>query len=632
VVVCGQLGSRWQQDSCALLISAGASLPPLPFGALCLLDRRRRLARLCLLRSVNHLPTKLRRSYDIKRELPIRRVLAGIYPCVVRKVRFDCRYDWLSLVPKLPSTVTSMSVFDLKINRWRVSDLLRSLTHFSIDCRPLHSALLASVTAAEDWPPGLTSLQLDVFGELPPLPSSLRAFESQHLIVDGGRLPDSLTTLRLGAAHNKLWFHLPPHLTILEMRLSSNTTTEHLAHLPASLTHLALLGGHHVHKCFRADTAEPARLPAGLRYLRLESVPYRAFRDLPSSLEHLIVKNAWHSIEPWDFWGFDGPIRHASLQTLELPCGFSFPIAANHLPSLRELSLSRGFDQSLHDLPSSLRNLKLMEGGVKQPLDSLPAYLAELDLRGSLFNNSLDRLPHRLISLTLGRDFHQPLDALPSGLTRLDFSKAWRFNRPLDNLPESLQVLILPEMFDQPLQQLPSSLRKLQFHPFCPFNRPLPPLPDSLSVLSLGNAFSQPLQRLPCGLTDLQFGHAFNHPLPLKPEPSNEEEQESSSSPSIHSSAADVDSQESKAMTYPVALRSLQLGYCFNQALSLPPSLTSLSIYSSRVIDPILAMSSLPTTLTFLGLPDNYKRKAGVVAAVRARCPFLLIGEYAYSR
>jgi len=262
---------------------------------------------------------------------------------------------------------------------------------------------------------------------------------------------------------------------------------------------------------------------------------------------------------------------------------------------------------------------------VKQPLDSLPAHLTELDLFWSRFNHPMDRLPHRLLSLTLSSNFDQPLDALPSGLTRLDLRQASWFNRPLDGLPESLQVLILPSAFDQRLQQLPSSLRVLQFDPSSPFNHPLPPLPDSLSVLHLCECFNQPLQQLPRGLTDLKLGDAFDHPLPLvKPEPalvlSNaDQDPESPSSPATRCPASDVGSQESKAMSYPVALLSLKLGRRFNQPLSLPASLTSLSIYYGDFSQP-LPVSSLPATLTYLSLPRSCNAN---VHAVRDRCPFL---------
>jgi len=580
--------------------------------------------------------TICRRSYDIKRELPIRPVLAGLYPFVVRKVYFDGDYDQLSWVRKLPPTVTSLSVDDQE-NRWSIADLPRSLTHFSFVDASEHSALLASISTAEGWPSGLTSLQLDVPGEeLPPLPSTLRAFGSSKLKVGGVCLPDSLTSLRLGVANDGLWLQLPPHLTTLEMQLSSDTTTEHLARLPASLTHLTLVGDEYVHRCFHsADKA--VRLPSGLLYLSLVSVPYRAFRDLPSSLEHLIVKNA--SL-PIGFWGFDGQIRHALLQILELPLGYNYPIAARHLPSLRELTLDGRLGQRSDGLPASLRKLTLQNFDLEQPLDRLPADLTELDLTLSWFYHHMARLPRRLLSLTLGRNFDQPLHALPSRLTRLDLDNANRFNRPLDNLPESLQVLILSRDFDYPLQQLPSSLRVLRFHPDCRFNYPLPPLPDSLSVLDLGNSFNQPLMRLPRGLTDLDLGFEFNHPLPLvKPEPaltpSNAgQEHRPPSSPSIYFLAADVDSQESKAMTYPIALRWLELGRCFNQPLSLPPSLTSLSVYSTHALNQILqvAKPSLPSTLTYLDPSEDYKWRDVDLEAVRERCPFLHIEEYDLSQ
>jgi len=434
--------------------------------------------------------------------------------------------------------------------------------------------------------------------------------------------------LRLGTANDELWSQLPPHLTTLQMRLSSDTTTEHLAHLPASLTHLALVGDDRVHRCFHADAAETVRLPSGLRSLRLQSVPYRAFRDLPSSLEHLIVPAVNY---PFDCCGFDGPICHASLQTLELPWDFNFPITANHLPSLRELCLSGDFDQSFDDLPASLRKLTLKKDfEVKQPLDSLPADLTELDLARVFFNHPMARLPHGLLSLALSYDFNHPLDALPSGLTRLVLSEAFEFNRPLPPLPDSLAVLHLGHGFSKPLQQLPSSLRDLQFRPDSRFNHPLPPLPDSLSVLRLGDGFNQPLQRLPRYLTDLKLGKSFNHPLPLvKPEPAlglfdENRKQGSPSSYSTHS-VADVDNQESRTMTYPVALRSLTLGDCFNQPLSLPPSLTSLSFLPHSVFRQPLPVSSLPVTLTYLRLPIDYISMD--IDALRERCPFIHISS-----
>jgi len=573
------------------------------------------------------LSTICKRSYDIKRELPIRCVLARLYPCVVRKVLFDGQNDQLRWVPKLPSTVTSMSVNEV-YDGWRGTDLPRSLTHFSF-VDTFDSTLFFSISTAENWPPGLTSLQLEAFNinsQLPPLPSTLRAFGSRGHRVGGGCLPDSLTALRLDIANDELWCRLP-HLTTLEVWLSSETTAEHLAHLPASLIHLTLVCRDDVHKSFRTGNADTIKLPSGLRYLRLDSVPYRAFRDLPSSLEHLVVNTVVEVADPIDFWGFGGPIRHASLQTLELPTGFNFPLDAGHLPRLRELSLAAGFSQPLNDLPASLRKLKVRFSNVKQPLDSLPAGLTELDLRFSRFNHPVDRLPRNLLSLTLSRDFDHPLDALPIGLTHLDLNDAYRFSHVLDDLPETLQVLIMPFRFPRPLQRLPCSLRALRFNPGCLFNHPLPPLPDSLSVLNLGSSFAQSLRRLPRGLTELKLDHMFNHPLPLvKPEPALMSNEDQGQPPSTRSSAApDVDNQESKAetMTYPVALRSLDLGHDFNQPLLLPPSLTRLSIDPHGVFNQPLPLSSLPEALTYLSLPKRYKWND--MDAAQEQRPFLLI-------
>jgi len=586
-----------------------------------------------------------KRRYDIKCDLPICPVLAGLYPCVVRRVRFGAN-DNVGLVSMLPSTVNSLEVDDEEgrgrlVSSWRVSDLPRSLIHFSLKNRfDRHAAFIANISSSEDWPPGLTSLQLHVRGLVPPLPSTLRVFGSNSLQIAASSLPDSLTTLRIPMAKTdeEIWSQLPSHLTTLDMMLSSQTTTKHLAHLPASLTHLTIRAHHKsLHSSFQADGNGCVHLPAGLRYLRTQDVPYRAFADLPLSLEHLFATTRKKIPRPIEFWGFDEPIGHASLQTLKLPRHYDHSVDANLLPSLRTLSLNPGCNQSLDDLPgtltdltlifngpayarsldrlpSSLKRLALHHAKLMHPLHSLPPNLTELDLISARerINYPVDPLPRHLLSFVASPDFVESLDALPSSLTRLYLSTAYLFNSPINRLPESLQVLILPWNWKQPVHHLPSSLMVLKFLPKCLYNHALPSLPDSLSTLHLGWKFNQPLPRLPRGLTELKLGYDFNHPLPL-------------TMPAL-SDAIDAKESLNVPMAYPVALRSLELGRCFNQPLSLPPSLTKLAMDVDGVFDQPLPISSLPSKLTMLWLPKEFLRRHPEFNdedAIRRQSPFL---------
>jgi len=513
----------------------------------------------------------------------------------------------------------------------QVKHLPHSLTHFSLYHLSDPPPFFPSISAPEDWPPGLTSLQLHTYGQAPPLPSNLRVLDVDACCSLGaGPLPDSLTTLRAICPTAAPVLVHPSRLTTLEMRLSD----KYIALLPASLTHLTLYG---VEGSFTSD--ECLQLPSGLRYLCLLSVPFRPFRNLPPSLEHLIVKEVFRIRYEEELW--DQPISHDSLQTLILPAGFDQKIDAKLLPNLRVLSLKQGFDQPLDDLPVSLTDLtlnltlwshcscldllprsirKLTLGlYIRRPLDGLPDDLEELCLKLSPLTHPLDRLPRNLRALTLSEQFDQPLDVLPHTLTRLDLSLASLFDRPLGQLPDSLQVLLLPSSFKQPFDRLPSSLRVLRFAYNSAFDHPLDHLPDSLSTLRLGNLFQQPFRRLPRGLTSLTFGDAFNHPLPLvKPD---------------HESSADVTDSKTSTdvpVSYPMALRSFELGRNYNQPLSLPPSLTKLSFDEWGKFRQPLPLSSIPAKMTYLLLPRAYRDEYpewNDMEAVRERCPFLCIDD-----
>jgi len=278
-----------------------------------------------------------------------------------------------------------------------VAHLPRSLIHFSFRNRSKPAVFCDCFSAPDDgdWPSGLTSLHFDALGEMPPLPSTLKVLDVGSLDLSDVSLPDTLTTLRAthpDAAH--LLDRLPSELTTLEIQLSPDAEAEHLAHLPASLTHLTLHGPQpSTHLSFHTDFC--LQLPAFLRYLRLVSVPFQPFRNLPSSLEHLLIEIAGGGgVRDPLSWGLDKPIRHAALQTLVLPSGFNHILDTKHLSNLRLLSVGVGFDPCLADLtltdftfvwawgsprlkrlPRSLKKMKL-EGPKPLSLDKLPAGLS----------------------------------------------------------------------------------------------------------------------------------------------------------------------------------------------------------------------------------------------------------------
>jgi len=604
----------------------------------------------------------VRKHYAIKRAVPIQSVLSGFYPCPVTHAVFNERFNDKSTLRKLPSSVQWLDVWR-KSRRGNdaplhIGDLPRSLTH--VTC---HGSFDDPGSAGDepgidvqDWPPGLTSLCVTFLGSfglphppLPPLPSTLKMLFLESDGCPVPELPRSLTSLETHNCDLPLR-DLPSSLTELKWGLvTSDVTPEDIASLPASLTRLHLHGS----KAVEYPALQEATLcfPDSLRHLKMERLPFRAIERLPSSLQCLFIDNSRTaftlpdlpaSLEELKFafnTNFNEPVRHDKLQRLHLPSSFNQALHAADLPALQVLSVRSGFDQPLDDLPSTLAQLDLYgPNPYAHSLDHLPGSLQKLKLVRQ-YDQPLDKLPHSLRELRCENSSDQPFDALPSGLTLLDLRLS-KFNRPLDRLPESLEYLGLPGPFNHPLDHLPRSLNVLHFCPSSQFNRPLTRLPDCLAVLELGQSFDQSLH-LPRGLTELSFsgfdGCRFNQPLQLirSSEPSlstslscepnaNANAKEVSDCPSDSKEPAHPSQQPNTGPgSGPAALRTLSLGEFFNQPLSLPPSLTSLTMSSKGHFSQPLPASSLPERLKVLQVPRSYDKLD--VDAIRARCPFVTI-------
>lgn len=411
--------------------------------------------------------------------------------------------------------------------------------------------------------------------------------------------PRSLTSLTIfGPVYGVLSrsFQWPPHLTELKWQCngSSNVPLPNLRTLPQSLTSLTLTGP------FSPDSHSETTLilPQSLKHLQLSGRAFVAITSLPSCLQSLHIDNDNRyvmsalpdlpsSLEELRFSGwveYQHALHHATLRKLHPPRNYQHRIRASDFPCLQELILS----------------------DYKQPLDDLPSTLIHLQLHliGS-YQHDLNQLPSSLQELNLFTHFQRTLDHLPAALKMLRLSSRSEFNRPLDHLPPSLEEMLLPTKFNHPLDKLPRSLRVLTFASNSKFNHPLNNLPDSLTELRLGCKFNQPFQRLPRQLMtlDLRAGSyegQFNHLLPLTPS----------------------DTQDA-SLSYPTKLRRLLLGHLFNQPLTLPPSLTQLSLPSNGDFSHPLPASALPEGLLVLELSESYLRSVMDTQAVHQRCPFV---------
>jgi len=254
------------------------------------------------------------KRYDIKRQLPVHLVVAGLFPGVVRRVMFDqVQGHDSSVLSLLPSSVTSMEVasppgsVSSRLSR-RVGDLPRSLTHLDF------TRIDLGTVKPEDWPPSLTSLKLFRL-ETPALPSTLRVLPCNSSLSPSLVLPDTLTTLSAYYIGRPV-SQLPPHLTSFSTwLLPGSVEPDEVSDFPASLTHLAFFRAERWFENDSDDENEPPeqlqtatlKLPPLLRSLHLESVPLN-IHALPESLEELVIIR--------DMPALDHPFRHATLRKL----------------------------------------------------------------------------------------------------------------------------------------------------------------------------------------------------------------------------------------------------------------------------------------------------------------------------
>jgi len=244
---------------------------------------------------------------EIRRTLPFLSALSGRVSGVIRSVHYDGKVADPCMLPLLPSSVTSMSVDDPLCWRWRVSDLPRSLTRFSLrHTIGTPAPFRKSALGVDAWPPGLTSLELDIIGfplNLPPLPSTLRIFilneKSLAYRCFGGpceslNLPDSLVTFRTQFLFRPV-SQLPRRLTTLSIHLPWSARPRDLQSLPDTLTHLTITASRKTRHNFHHPRT--VVLPPRLRYLQLW-LPLHVIHSLPESLEALNTIQLTHYQRP----------------------------------------------------------------------------------------------------------------------------------------------------------------------------------------------------------------------------------------------------------------------------------------------------------------------------------------------
>jgi hypothetical protein len=80
---------------------------------------------------------------------------------------------------------------------------------------------------------------------------------------------------------------------------------------------------------------------------------------------------------------------------------------------------------------------------------------------GDKFNDSIDFLSNNVTYISLGANFEQPINRLPTNLTVFKISMYSHFNFPLEHiLPDSIQILHFNEFFEGDFI-IPSQLRKI---------------------------------------------------------------------------------------------------------------------------------------------------------------------------
>lgn len=171
------------------------------------------------------------------------------------------------------------------------------------------------------------------------------------------------------------------------------------------------------------------------------------------------------------------------------------------------------YDAYTHDnfpLPPSVRTLQLFG------TDILPSNISWNNVTSLELNDVMIEgcsFPPNLTNLNISGVVPVYLDNLPLTLKTVTFSE--QCNQRIDDLPRSVTKLIIGHDFTQVLDDLPPFLTHLEIGNA--FNHPLSsPLP-SLQYLKIGNSFNHPLNNLSPSLQTLDIGSSFNHPITIPP-------------------------------------------------------------------------------------------------------------------
>jgi hypothetical protein len=245
-----------------------------------------------------------------------------------------------------------------------------------------HLNLYSCYTPLTLLPPTLTTLRINTFHKLPPLPPMLVELTEIHQTCGITVFPPTLTHLGLGAWHTDSVFSVPPSVTSLccdrgfygQLSFAQNNV----------LTKLAL--GEHCNVPFMA-------LPASLVVLDMsESRQEHWIGVLPDALERLYLG--------WDYNQPLGPLP----------------------PSLKELRFGGAFNQSLGPLPLGLIELCIGDKFCK-PLEPLPPRLKTLRT-GNAFASRIEAFPETLVKLSLGASYKWPVGPLPPRLEYLSLNSS----------------------------------------------------------------------------------------------------------------------------------------------------------------------------------------------------------------
>jgi hypothetical protein len=127
-----------------------------------------------------------------------------------------------------------------------------------------------------------------------------------------------------------------------------------------------------------------------------------------------------------------------------------------------------------------------------------PPKLKYLAISG--YNHPLENLPEGFLTLWLGKEYAQHLDALPSTTLHITFTNNSNFNSPLDNLPQKTQSIYIGggSLFRQPTNLLPIGLEEfIMKAPTYPNLTEFSNFPPNLKRLSIAIYTSQKVIGLP---------------------------------------------------------------------------------------------------------------------------------------